>query len=174
MNKQVPLKYIQVDDSVKSIREEQSEEAIGRYMEKYESGTSKPILVKEIDRQHFILIDGHHRLEALKRLKAEKIEVEVIDIPDKEIYSKAVESNQGHGVPLTPKEQENILIKLVEEGKTQQEIAKVFGVGQQAISKRINKNPILVKQLSSKICISTINEILQGTKQKSNVKKVTK
>ena len=78
-------------------------------MEKYESGTSKSILVKEIDRQHFILIDGHHRLEALKRLKAEKIEVEVIDISDKEIYSKAVESNQGHGVPLTPKEQENIL-----------------------------------------------------------------
>ena len=165
MNKQVLLKYIQVDDSVKSIREEQSEEAIGRYMEKYESGTSKPILVKEIDRQHFILIDGHHRLEALRRLKAEKIEVEVIDISDKEIYSKAVESNQGHGVPLTPKEQENILIKLVEEGKTQQEIAKVFGVGQQAISKRINKNQILVKQLSSKINISTINELLSGKRQ---------
>jgi len=164
MNKQVLLKYIQVDDSVKSIREEQSEEAIGRYIEKYESGTSKPILVKEIDRQHFVLIDGHHRLEALKRLKAEKIEIEVIDIPDKEIYSKAVESNQGHGVPLTPKEQENILIKLVEEGKTQQEIAKVFGVGQSAIANRISRNPMLKKSLSDKINISSVNEILSGKK----------
>ena len=163
--KTILIKYISINEDVKGIRDSQNNEAIGRYMEKYESGTSKPILVKEIDRQHFVLIDGHHRLEACKRLKNEKIDVEVIDIEDKDIYSKAVESNQGHGVSLTKDEEENILVKLIEEGKTQKQIGKIFGVGQSTIAMRIKRNPLLVKSLSDKTNISTVNELLSGQKQ---------
>ncbi len=43
--KEIPIEYIETDDKVVSIRNSQSEEAIGRYMEKSESGTSKPICV---------------------------------------------------------------------------------------------------------------------------------
>ena len=160
--KKVLIKYISVNENIKGIRKKQSEEAIGRYMEKYESGTSKPILVKEIDRQHFILIDGHHRIKAMNRLKRRKIEAEIINIKDEDIYAKAVECNQEHGVPLSKEEEEQVLINLVELGKTQEEIGKIFHVGQQAISKRINSNKKLVLQLSSKIKLSTINELLSG------------
>lgn len=163
--KTILIKYISISDDVKGIRNVQNDEAIGRYMEKYESGTSKPILVKEVDRQNFILIDGHHRLEACKRLKKEKIDVEVIKINDKDIYSRAVEENQGHGISLSKDEEENILVKLIKEGKTQKEIGKIFGVGQSTIAMRIKKNPILVKSIIDKTNISTVNELLEGKKQ---------
>jgi len=162
--KTIPVNYIQESDEIKGIRENQSEEAIVRYMEKYESGTSKPILVKKVCEQAYILIDGHHRLDACKRLKKNKIDVEVIDCSEKELYSKAVEENLKHGVTLTKEEQEQILIKLVEQGKTQAEIGRVFGVGQTAIANRIRKNPSLVKSLSDKIKPASINEIFEGVK----------
>ena len=163
--KEIPIEYIETDEKIVSIRNAQSEEAIGRYMEKYESGTSKPISVKEIDRQHYILIDGHHRIEAIKRLKKRKIDAEIIDIFSKELYSKAVEKNVEHGVSLTNEEEENILINLFEEGKTQEQIAKVFHVGRTAIAMRIKRNPKLVKSMSDKINISTVNELLLEKKQ---------
>jgi len=164
--KEIPIEYIKTDEKIMSIRNAQSEEAIGRYMEKYESGTSKPILLKEIDRQNYILIDGHHRIEAIKRLKKRKIEAEIIDISDKEIYSKAVEQNVEHGVSLTKQEEENVIINLFDLGKTQKQMGEIFHISQQAISKRISNNPILKKQISSKICISSVNEILSGKSQK--------
>ncbi|KKM13647.1 hypothetical protein LCGC14_1714240, partial [marine sediment metagenome] len=105
--KEVLIKYVEELQEVKDIRST-SQEAIGRYMEKYESGTSLPILVKEINRQKFILIDGHHRLEAKKKLKKNKIDIEVIEIEDKEIYSRAVEANVGHGVHLTKEEEKEV------------------------------------------------------------------
>ncbi len=160
--KEIPIEYIEFDEKIVSIRNSQSEEAIGRYMEKYESGTSKPISVKEIDRKHYTLIDGHHRIEAIKRLKKRKIEAEIIEIEDKDIYSKAVECNQEHGVQLTKEEEEQVLINLVEEGKTQEQIGKVFHVSREAISKRVNRNESLKKVLSTKTKLSTINELLLG------------
>jgi len=162
MIKEIPVEYIEFDEKIKGIRNSQSEEAIGRYMEKYESGTSKAILVKEIDRKNYILIDGYHRLTAIKRLKRRKIEAEIIDISEKELYAKAVECNVEHGVRLTKDEEEGILINLFEEGRTQKQMAKVFHVSREAISKRIQRNPSLAKVLSTKIKLSTINELLAG------------
>jgi len=44
------------------------------------------------------------------------------------------------------------------------QIAKIFHVGQSAISNRIQRNPLLKKSLSDKINISSVNEILDGKK----------
>ena len=103
--------------------------------------------------------------QAMKRLKKRKIDAEIIDVSDKDIYSKAVEENVEHGVSLTNEEEENILINLFEEGKTQEQIAKVFHVGRTAIAMRIKRNPKLVKSMSDKINISTVNELLLEKKQ---------
>ena len=165
MKKEILIKYIKIDDKIKGIRTKLNEEAIGRYIEKYESGNTKPILVKEIDRQNFILIDGHHRVEACNRSKKQKIDAEVIDIEDKDIFSKAVECNQEHGVRLTESEEEDIIIELFEQGKTQEEMGKVFHVSQGAISQRINNNKRLKLLVTNKTNTSTINEILSGKKQ---------
>ncbi len=164
--KEIPVEYIEIDEKVVSIRNSQSEEAIGRYMEKYESGTSKPISVKEIDRQHYILIDGHHRIQAVKRLKKRKIEAEIIDISYKDLYSKAVEQNVEHGVSLTKEEEKRIFINLIEQGETQVKIGKIFHISQGAISQRINNDKELKLLVSNKSGISTINEILAGKNQK--------
>ena len=153
--KTILIKYISVDDDVKGIRENQSSEAIGRYMEKYESGTSKPILVKEIDRQHFILIDGHHRLEACKKLKYEKIDVEPIEIDDKNIYARAVEENQGHGVSLTKDEEEKIIGELIKRGRLQIDIAKILTKTNGRISQIIKSSKILTSLIAKQTNIST-------------------
>jgi len=160
--KEIPIEYINIEEKIKNIRESQSDEAIGRYMEKYEAGNSKPILLKEINRKEYILIDGHHRIEAIRRLKRRKIEADIIDIEDKEIYSKAVEENLKHGISLTKDEEEQILINLIEDGKTQEEVAKVFNINQPAIAKRIKKIKNLDLFLRNKIKLSTINELLSG------------
>ncbi len=159
--KEVPIEYIQIPDNIKGIRKI-NEEAVGRYREKYEGGTSKPILVKEINRQEYILIDGKHRIEAKKRLKKRKIDCDITDLPDKELYAKAVECNVEHGVRLNEEEEIEILKNLIEEGRTQEKIAKIFHIGQSAIAMRIKRNPMLAKSQSDKINISSVNEILEG------------
>ncbi len=80
------------------------------------------------------------------------------------------------GVSLTKDEEERILINLFEQGKTQEQIAKVFHVGQTAIAMRVKRNPLLAKSLSDKINISTINEILIGKthEEVANILKVIK
>jgi len=163
--KEIPIEYIEFNERIKSIRNAQSEEAIGRYMEKYESGTSKPISVKEIDRQHYILIDGHHRIEALKRLKRRKIEADVLDITDKELYSRAVEKNVEHGVSLTKDEEKEIIVNFIGDGKTHDEMAKTFHIGRTAITNRINRDPVLRKLQSDKINIPTTSYLLEGKNQ---------
>ena len=84
---------------------------------------------------------------------------------DKDIYSKAVEQNVEHGVSLTNEEEERIIIELFEQGKTQEEMGKIFHIGQSAIAMRIKRNKILAKSLSDKINISSVNELLSGNKQ---------
>ncbi len=159
--KEIPIEYIKIQDNIKGIRAI-NEEAVGRYMEKYESGTSKPILVKEINRQEYILIDGKHRLEAKKRLKNRKIDCELTDLEDKELYAKAVECNVEHGVRLSENEEIEVLKNLITEGRTQEKMAEIFHISQGAISQRIKKNERLRLLLSNKINIPTVNEILEG------------
>ncbi len=134
-------------------------------MEKYESGTSKPILVKEIDRKHYILIDGHHRTEAIRRLKRRKIEAEISNIDEKDIYSKAVEQNVEHGVRLTKEEEEKIIYNLIEDDKTDKEIGIIFKLSRQAITKKVNSSKTLKKLRSSKTKVPTIKYFLEGEKQ---------
>ncbi len=162
--KEIPIEYIKLPENIDGIRKLQ-ETAIGRYMEKYESGTSKPILVKEIDRQEYLLIDGKHRLEAKKRLKKRKIDCEITDLPDRELYAKAVECNMEHGVRLSEDEEIEVLKNLIEEGRTQVNMAKIFHINQPAISKRINCNESLKLLLRNKIKVPTINEFLNDKKQ---------
>ncbi len=161
MIKIIPINYIEIDEKIDEIRK-LDEVMVGRYIEKYESGTSKPILVKRIGRDKYILVDGKHRLKACKNLKRNKIDCELFDGDD--IYSKAVEMNQEHGIPLTKEEEETVLINLFEMGKTQEEIAKIFHIGQSAIAMRIKRNPMLTKSLCDKTNISSVNEIINGKK----------
>lgn len=162
--KQIQIKYIEKDDAIVAIRKIPSEEAIGRYMEKYNSGTTKPIKVKEIDRKKYILIDGHHRLEAVKRLKKEKIDAELFEGDD--VYSAAVEANQEHGVPLTKDEEKSVFVNLIKVGKTQKEIGVIFHISQGAVSQRISNDKELQLLVANKSGVSTINEILSGKTQK--------
>ena len=75
------------------------------------------------------LIDGAHRLEATQRLGKDKISVTEIDIRDSDLRAEAYNANKKHGVPYTKEERNNIIVRLnTEDGKTQEEIAGLFGI----------------------------------------------
>tara|TARA_Y100000310_G_scaffold308928_1_gene352527 strand:+ start:652 stop:1932 length:1281 start_codon:yes stop_codon:yes gene_type:complete len=160
--KQIPINYIQIDDKIDSIRKI-DEVAIGRYVEKYESGTSKAILVKRITKDKYILIDGKHRIEAKKKLEQRKIDCELFDGED--IYSKAVECNQEHGIPLTKEEEEKVILNFIDAGKSDEEIGKVFHLARRTINNKINSNQTLKKARVAKSKVPTINYFLDGEKQ---------
>jgi len=111
----------------------------------------KPELFEEVKQGKKKLNEVMSRVN--KEDKIAKLKEEVKEI-------KAEEQNVEHGVSLTNDEEEKILINLFEEGKTQEQIAKVFHVGQSAIAMRMKRNPSLVKSLSDKIKLSTVNELL--------------
>lgn len=160
--KTIPISYIGLDEEIDSIRELKLE-MVGRYMEKYESGTSKPILVKRIGRDKYILIDGKHRLEACKKLKRNKIDIE--EFSGEDIYSKAVECNQEHGIPLTKEEEEIVLLNFINIGKSDEEIGKIFHLSRRTINNRINSNKSLKLARVAKSKVPTINYFLSGKKQ---------
>ena len=99
-----------------------NEDAIERYMTLYEQGKTKALTVQKGTK---VLIDGFHRLEALKRLGKEYVGVEDRDLPDSELLVEAYLMNKGHGVPITREERNNLIIKLrFDQERTLEEIAK--------------------------------------------------
>lgn len=109
-----------------------NEDAITRYMQIYENGKEKSIIIQKGTNR---IIDGYHRVEACRRLDREKIKVKVVDLPDREIRSKSFKINNGHGVPLSLDERNQLITKLyTEDGKTQAQIAKITGLGQPRIA----------------------------------------
>ncbi len=101
----------------------------------------------------------------MKRLEKRKIDAEIIDVSDKELYGRAVEFNQGHGVKLTMDEEKDIIINFIEDGKTHDEMAKVFHIGRTAVTNRISRDPYLKKLQGDKIKVPTIKYFLEGNKQ---------
>lgn len=108
-----------------------NEDAIKRYMDLFNDGKEKAILIQKGTN---LIVDGYHRVEACRRLGKEKIKAKNIDIQDKEIRARSFEINNGHGVPLSLDERNQLIKKLyTEDGKTQNQIAKITGLSQQRI-----------------------------------------
>ena len=118
------------------IRSSLNEDAVQRYVELFQSGKEKAI---KIQRETFVVVDGWHRVEAAKRLNREKILADVLNIEDRELRTLAFRYNKGHGVPLSIEERNELINKLYfEDAKTQQQIADLMELTQQAISEIIN------------------------------------
>jgi ParB-like chromosome segregation protein Spo0J len=160
MSRLVSVDKIVVDKKI-WIRKNYNKDAIERYKEWYESGKSKPLVVQAGTLK---LIDGFHRLQALKELGIKKVEVIEKSIPDNLLRAEALKLNLEHGIPLTKEERNEIIKKLyVEDNLTQTEIAKIVGLLQQQISNILESSGI---QISCKTKLSVVSEWLQNPKLK--------
>jgi site-specific DNA-methyltransferase (adenine-specific) len=155
MSRLINIDKIVIDEKI-WIRKNYNRDAIERYKEWYESGKTKPLIVQAGTLK---LIDGFHRLQALKELGIKKVEVIEKNIPDNELRVEALKINLEHGIPLSKEERNETIKKLyLEDNLTQSEIAKIVGLSQVQVSR------ILEKYIMYKTNTVVVSEWLQNPK----------
>jgi hypothetical protein len=83
------------------------------YAQSMLSGAKFPPITLAVYNKKKYLVDGKHRIEALRRLKEKKVDAEIYVGWDlKKIYEEAVKRNIAHGRVLSPFEKRRIALKL--------------------------------------------------------------
>ena len=162
----IPIKQIEINEESFFLRDNYNDDAVERYADMYSAGNHKPILVSQVGADKYKLVDGFHRIKACGKIKREKIEAEVERLSEDLAYERAIEENLKHGIILNKAERQKALKKLLlENGKTQTQVAKIFGVSDRTITNWVRLDESLVSELTSKTNDSIINENLKGLKQ---------
>lgn len=115
------LRKLSVLPDVFQHRENLREATIREYATKYRNGEEFPALMVAQIEDGLFLIDGFHRLEALKRLYGPEmlkvVSVEIVQCKDeKEARWIGAQRNMRHGVPLTRKDRRNVFNAYVDAG----------------------------------------------------------
>lgn len=139
--KSLKLSKIKVDTTF-FIREGYNRDAIERYKDQYsaEQNDLPPLLLQKDTN---ILIDGFHRLKALKELDQEFAQVEFLatDQP----FVEAVQRNIEHGVPLSKYERNEIIKKLyLDQNLTKEQVGEIVGLTKMRISQILK--PVLASK----------------------------
>lgn len=149
-------------------------EAVERYKELYRSGMSKPVTIQK---KGLKLIDGFHRVQAKEELHIEDsekfdeyIDIEYEDIADDELLARATELNIQHGVPLSIPEQNKVIGKLLAQGKTQEQIGKIFNLSRTTINWRIKNDQSLKKSIVDRTKPLLLQEWMDGKTQEEAAK----
>ena len=101
--------------------------------------TFSPIVVASFStskrQSKLFVVDGHHRLEAARRLQHETIEVRVFQGTVSEAVDYAYQSNLRNGLPLTLPEKKGYALKLLSEepGLSDREIGRRAGIDNKTV-----------------------------------------
>lgn len=129
MEKQVlPVSQIKVDDKLYP-RIKWNWMTSYDYAESMKSGAKFPPITVAYYKKGYYLVDGRHRLEALKIVKEKYVEVEVKrGLNNKEIYLLAVKLNIGHGRQFSVQEKASIIVKLKDMNYNMDEISNIVKI----------------------------------------------
>jgi len=103
-------------------------------------GQFQPIVVRPHPTQpgKYQLIDGEHRVRALRKTGELLVRAEIVALSDEEAHILAMRLNQTHGKPLDEIEEALRFKEMMEKyGYTQQKVAEVFEVSQPLVSIRL-------------------------------------
>jgi hypothetical protein len=127
---EVPIDSLVVDSRVQPRVDGLRESHVRALIEALRSGAAlPPLLVTPYrDGRHFIVLDGAHRLEALKRAQARTVQIVVRDGAG---FWEAFEANQKHGLPLTVADRKCAAVWLRQHRPelSVREIARMVGLG---------------------------------------------
>lgn len=127
----VKIDDIEVDDQV-TFRDSLDEETVKRYEETIDALPA--IKLVEVEGK-LLLADGFHRLQALKNLeRTDAIADVVVGDRTTAIIISAVD-NTKHGRPMSREERNRAIIYMVEQGWTNQDVARVFAISPTLVSK---------------------------------------
>lgn len=114
-------------------RLEVDEELVETYYLNMEAGVKFGPLT--VQKDTYTLIDGFHRYHALKKLEKEKVDVEILDIPDTELRAEAIRRNTKRGKRLTKRELYHSILDLrFRDEKSLKEIAEIVDLTEGRIS----------------------------------------
>lgn len=123
-----------------------------------------PICVAKAKFRGYILIDGAHRLEAMKDIGETHCQAEVLDgLSKKELYLEAVRRNIGHGRQFSTQEVSQIVITMKDWNMSSQEIAELIRIPADKLSAFIAKRMVRVGNNDVAIKAPLCN--LAGTEQ---------
>jgi len=98
-------------------------------------GQLKPIVVRRNpEEEKWELIDGEHRWRAMKALGETSVRAEVRPLEEDEARALAVVINMMHGKPLDKFEVAQAIKRFHDKGKSETQIANIFGRSQQWVS----------------------------------------
>jgi hypothetical protein len=97
-----------------------------------------PIVVQ---RDTFVLLDGHHRLLAVARAPRDHVRIIEVDVEDGDLWERAFEANARHGIPLTAAERRKAALHAIDVHSdrgssrywTDEEIARWAGVSPRSV-----------------------------------------
>jgi len=98
-----------VSNSKLQVRRKLEDGAVDKYLRRYKAGLPMPpIKVARVQGGALVLVDGWHRVAALKELGRATAEAEVIPMSLREARWAAARANLDHGVPLRRGEYRNV------------------------------------------------------------------
>lgn len=112
----IPINGILIDGDLQ-IRNEVYTYKVEQYAQAYKNGAVFPPVEVGKKGNGFVLIDGFHRLGALKKIRADVVEAVVTDEPESEWKWIAAKRNLVHGKPLTKDEILNAFRAYMNAGK---------------------------------------------------------
>ena len=130
-NTEIPVSDIIVNEDILP-RIALNKEVLGRYAETIHENIDNipfpPILVTPSGDNRFILIDGHHRLEAHRITGIERIKAIVVECRDEaHMVEKALVANLKHGLRLSKQEEIRVAKRLYQMGYSTARLSKIMG-----------------------------------------------
>ena len=108
----VPIESIVIDNELYP-RVSTNWMTIYKYSQAMNAGAKFPPIILAKYKGKNILVDGRHRMEAVKTLKKKNILAQVhIGWDKKKIFEEAIKTNIGHGTNLSPYEVRMLVVKL--------------------------------------------------------------
>ncbi len=108
----VPIESIVIDNELYP-RVSTNWMTIYKYSQAMNAGAKFPPIILAKFKGKNILVDGRHRMEAVKTLKKKNILAQVhIGWDKKKIFEEAIKTNIGHGTNLSPYEVRMLVVKL--------------------------------------------------------------
>jgi len=143
---------------------------VARYINAMKSGAVFPAIrvAKSSQSGLNVLVDGKHRIEAIRGCKENYIQVDFIEgLTDKEIFIEAVKSNINHGKRFTTQEVTQIAITMQDFNMSLNQISEIIRIPVDKIEPFIAKRIMRINETGQKIAlkkplIPNLSEYAQG------------
>lgn len=117
-----------------------------------------------------VLVDGKHRLEALKQLKETKVDAEIFTgWSKKKVFEEAVKRNISHGRVLSPFEKRRIALKFREMDYTDSKICEIIQVPQDKLENFVAQR--LINAITGEEILKSEIKHLAGTSTEEDIEK---